>query len=137
MNRPSFDQYMLNLARVVATRATCSRLHVGAVLSRAGRVLSTGYNGAPAGEPHCRHVGEPGPCKVSVHAESNAIYQADLYRVPTSGAELFLTHSPCLACSDVLLAAEIRRVVFERAYRDDAGVRALRAGGVLVERLAA
>lgn len=137
-DRPSLDEYMLNLAQVVATRSTCSRLHVGAILARGGRVLSTGYNGAPSGDPHCVHVPDEDldtviSCTVSVHAEANAIYQAQEYRVPTEGADLFLTHSPCLGCSSILLKAGIRRVVFAQRYRSDEGAVQLAVAGVQVE----
>lgn len=141
-DRPELDEYLLRLAEVVATRSTCSRLSVGAVLARGGRVLSTGYNGAPAGRPHCVHVPNEDltavkSCTVSVHAETNAVVQAARHGVATDGADLFLTHSPCLGCSGLLLNAGVRRVVFALEYRDAAGVEQLTAGGVDVRRWAA
>lgn len=136
MTRPELDQYMLDLARVVATRSTCSRLSVGAVLSRGGRVLSTGYNGAPSGQQHCRHFDDE-PCRVAVHAEVNAIVQAARHGVATEGADLFLTHSPCLGCSGLLLNAGVVRVVFALDYRNADGADRLAAGGVTVEKRAA
>lgn len=117
--RPSFDRYCLNLAREAATRATCPRLRVGAVLVLRRCVISTGYNGAPAGEPHCDDVGcqlgESGGCVRTVHAEHNAINNAT-FSMP-HGYTMYTTHSPCAACLELLANFGIRRVVFAEAYR--------------------
>lgn len=118
---------LLNIARVTATRSTCSRLSVGAVIAYDGRVLSTGYNGAPSGLTHCTHdPGDDTPCTYSVHAEANAIVQAARHGVRTSGSSLYLTHAPCLACSGLILNAGIRSVWYEAVYRSDAGISRLR-----------
>lgn len=124
---------LLDVATTVATWSTCSRLHVGAVLARDGRVLSTGYNGAPAGRPHCVHRDDR-PCRTSVHAETNAVAFAARHGVSTTGAVLYLTHAPCLACAGLLINAGIAEVVYLDRYRSDEGVRELRAAGVAVRR---
>lgn len=125
MARPSWDAWALALAEVVATRADCTRSQVGAViLSRTHRVLSVGYNGAPAGVPGCASAGNcprgrltTEQCRrdsdyancIAVHAETNAIYHADAYELP--GATLYVTRTPCPACRTLIEAAGIKRVV--------------------------
>jgi dCMP deaminase len=131
--RPSIDEAMLDTAAVWARRSTCTRLAVGAVLAREGRVLSTGYNGAPAGLAHCVHEDEE-PCTVAVHAEANALLFAARHGVSTLGTDLFITHAPCLACSGLLLNAGVERVVYRDRFRSDAGIERLSAAGVKVER---
>lgn len=125
----------MQVARVIAARATCSRLHVGAVLTRDTRVVSTGWNGAPAGMPHCSHDGTESRCEHSVHAEDNVVRFARKHKIPTRGATMYITHAPCLDCATVLLAAGVVRVVFGETYRSDAGIIALQEVGVQVETL--
>lgn len=130
-DRPSVNRMLLDMARVTASRSTCSRLAVGAVIAYDGRVLSTGYNGAPSGLTHCRHdPGDDSRCTISVHAEANAIVQAARHGVRTAGSSLYVTHAPCLACSGLILNAGIRAVWFEEYYRSDAGVARLRQAKV-------
>jgi len=152
--RPSRDELLVEHARVVAQRSTCSRLSVGAVVSRDGRILVTGYNGAPAGMPHCNHdcdCGYPGeggllfegkhlsncageaPCTVSVHAECNAIAYAARLGIAVEGAQLTTTHSPCLSCSQLIINAGITRVLYNFEYRDKAPLDLLRSAGIAVE----
>lgn len=120
--RPSWDQYFLNLAYLTATRATCPRKQVGAVLVDTIHhvVLSTGYNGAPRGMPHCLDVGceiksieGRGSCMRTLHAESNAIDFAgsDLY-----GSTLYTTVIPCYDCAKRIVNAGITRVVYSEYY---------------------
>lgn len=136
--RADWDAYFMQIAAVVATRATCDRKHVGAVLVRGRTILSTGYNGAPRGLPHCidaghdlvdvRNNGEYEPpdgqekksCQRVVHAELNVIAQAAREGVRTLGAELYVTHSPCWPCFRVLINAGIRRVVYGQPFYRDA-----------------
>lgn len=131
-DRPSEDEYLLAVARVVATRSTCSRLQVGAVLARDGRILSTGRNGAPAGLPHCSHDDDQ-PCEQSVHAEVNVIAFAARHGVSTLGAHMFLTHSPCYQCAGVLINAGVAAVTYETPYRNPYGLGRLVQAGVAVE----
>jgi dCMP deaminase len=124
---------MLATAAVWAQRSTCSRLAVGAVLARDGRVLSTGYNGAPAGLPHCVHEADE-PCSITVHAEANALLFAGRHGASTLDTTMYCTHAPCLACSGLLLNAGVARVVYRNWYRSDAGLERLAAAGVKVEK---
>ncbi len=113
--RPSWDDYFLQIARDVATRATCPRRHVGAVIVREKRILSTGYNGSPPGQPHCTEIGclmEDDRCIRTLHAEQNAIIQAALHGVSTEGATLYGTCRPCHVCARMIVGAGILRTVF-------------------------
>lgn len=133
-DRPSEDSTLLAVAAVIATRATCSRLHVGAVLARHGRVLSTGRNGAPTGLAHCRHTRDE-RCEVSVHAEANAVAFAARTGALVEGATLYLTHAPCLDCAGLLINAGIVRVVYREPYRIVSGIEFLTKAGVRVDQL--
>lgn len=120
--RPTWDEYFMEIAFTVAERSTCDRAHVGAVLVRDRRMLATGYNGAPAGLPHCDDVGHlmiDGHCVRTLHAEQNAIIQAALHGIGTEGATAYVTHQPCLTCAKMLINAGIRRVVFAGNYPDE------------------
>lgn len=120
MSKPSWDEYFLRVAHVVASRATCDRAHVGAILVRNKQILSTGYNGAPTGQPSCDEVGHlliDNHCQRAVHAEANAIVQAALHGVSTQDAVCYVTHFPCLVCTKLLINAAITRVVFHYSYR--------------------
>lgn len=120
----------MQVARVISGRATCSRLHVGAVLTRDGRVIATGWNGAPAGLPHCVHDGSETRCTRAVHAERNVVGFAARHGIATAGTTLYLTHAPCLDCASVLVAAGVVRVVFGERYRSDSGVTYFREAGI-------
>lgn len=112
----------MNIAREVATRATCDRKHVGAVLVHDRVVLSTGYNGAMAGMPHCDEVGhelENNHCARAVHAELNAICQAARHGISTEGATCYCTLSPCWSCFKSLVNAGIKAIVYGEFYADN------------------
>ena len=120
--RPSWDEYFMQIAFTVAQRSTCDRAHVGCVLVRDRRMLTTGYNGAPAGLPHCDDVGHlmvDGHCVRTLHAEQNALIQAALHGVSTVGATAYVTHQPCLTCAKLLINAGVRRVVYSGNYPDE------------------
>ena len=119
--RPGWDDYFMDIARTVATRATCPRASVGAVLTRERRILTTGYNGAPRGVAHCSDVGcemVDGHCLRATHAEANAIVQGALHGVGLEGATAYCTHQPCAGCSKLLISAGVARIVYEDAYPD-------------------
>ncbi len=119
--RVSWDHYFMNIARTVATRATCDRKFVGAVLVRDRIILATGYNGSIRGLPHCDedgHLMEDGHCVRTVHAEANAIVQAARSGVRVDGADAYVTASPCWGCFRLLANAGVRRIVFGEFYRD-------------------
>jgi len=115
--RPSRDEYFAGLARAAAQMSTCPRLHVGAVIVKDRHIISTGYNGAPRGLPHCDDVGcelVHNHCIRTVHAEANALISAGFER--TNGATLYVTHSPCYNCVKLIINAGIKRVVFVDTY---------------------
>jgi dCMP deaminase len=137
-NRPDWDDYFMDIAFAVAERSTCDRAHVGAVLVRDRRILTTGYNGAPAGLPHCDEVGHlivDGHCVRALHAEQNAIIQAALHGISIQGATAYVTHQPCLTCAKMLINAGIRRVVYAGNYPDDFSRQFLHDAGVELKRL--
>src|SRR3989442_9396201 len=106
-------------AQLEAQSSTCNRLNVGAVIARDGRIISTGYNGAPSGLPHCGPECAPGgpACGRASHAELNAIAFAARYRLATEGAILVSTDSPCLNCARAVLNAGIKEGYYMREYR--------------------
>lgn len=137
MARPSWDEYFMELAHVVAKRSTCNRRSVGAVLVREKRILTTGYNGSPPGQPHCTDVGclmVDNHCVRAIHAEQNAIIQAALHGIDLRGSTCYVTSSPCVHCSKMLIAAGINRIVFADSYTEDLGQRMAREAGVVLER---
>jgi len=120
--RASWDEYFMSIAQVVATRSTCPRKYVGAVIVRNRTILSTGYNGSIRGMPHCSDVGhmmEDGHCVATIHAEANAIIQAARNGVNIDGATNYVTASPCWNCFKQLANAGIVRIVFGEFYRDE------------------
>lgn len=135
----SRDEMMMRIASIVSMRGTCERAAVGAVIALEGRIIATGYVGAPSGAPHCTSVGcelgVSGGCTRTVHAESNAIAFAAANGISTRGAELFCTHSPCRECAKLIANAGITRIAFEQEYRDTAGIELLRSLGRRVERI--
>ncbi|MBI2393266.1 MAG: dCMP deaminase family protein [Deltaproteobacteria bacterium] len=119
--RASWDEYFMNIAREVATRATCNRKHVGAVIVRERSILATGYNGSIAGLPHCDeegHLMEEGHCVRTIHAEANAVIQAARNGVRIDGGMIYVTASPCFGCFKLIANAGIRRIVYGEFYRD-------------------
>lgn len=119
--RNSWDEYFMNIAREVATRATCDRKHVGALLVRDRTILSTGYNGSIRGLPHCDEVGhmmENNHCVATVHAEANAIIQAAKNGVGIDNATIYTTASPCWPCFKLIANAGCKRIVYGDFYRD-------------------
>lgn len=123
----------MGVARTVATRATCPRASVGAVVVRDHRILTTGYNGSPRHVEHCLEAGCEmlnGHCVRTVHAEANAIVQGALHGVGLSGSTIYCTHQPCLHCSKLLISAGIVRVIYEQAYPDELSAKLLTEAGV-------
>ena len=119
--RASWDEYFMNIAREVATRSTCDRKFVGAVIVRDRSILATGYNGSIRGLPHCDDVGhlmEEGHCVRTVHAEANAIVQAASNGTRIDGAGIYVTASPCWGCFRLIANSGIKRIVFGELYRD-------------------
>ncbi len=122
MNRVSWERYFMNLAVQAATRSTCPRKHVGAVIVRDKAILSTGYNGSIRGAPHCTDVGclmDNGHCIRTVHAEANALVQAACHGTRLEGAQIYVTASPCFNCFKLIVNAGIRSIIFGEFYRDE------------------
>src|SRR5205807_3467468 len=122
LDRPTWDEYFMQIARDVSTRATCPRRFVGAVVVLDRRILTTGYNGAPRGLPHCTEVGckmQDGHCIRTLHAEQNAIVQGALNGVSLRGGRLYVTCQPCNNCAKMIINAGIERVIFDGDYPDE------------------
>jgi dCMP deaminase len=123
----------MEVAQTVATRATCPRASVGAVLVRQHRILTTGYNGAPRNVAHCSEIGceiVGGHCLRATHAESNAIVQGALHGVQLEGATAYCTHQPCINCAKLLISAGIVAIVYRDSYSDPFAERLLNEAGV-------
>jgi len=144
MNRPDFDDIFMELAVNLAKRSHCIKRHVGAVLAKETRIISIGYNGPPAGTHNCdeewSEEGCPrdskGGCSLAIHAEQNAILYAVKNNTSVEGSTLYLTLSPCLACSRMMYSMGIKKVIFLNSYAEykgidfDEGVEFLRKFGI-------
>ncbi len=122
MARVSWEEYFMNIAKQVATRSTCDRKHVGAVIVRDRIILSTGYNGSIRGMPHCDEMGhmmENGHCVATIHAETNAILQAARNGVRIEGGEVYITASPCWQCFKMMANAGVKKIFYGEFYRDE------------------
>jgi dCMP deaminase len=130
MNRPTWEEYFMEITRLVAKRATCLRRQVGAVLVMDKRLLATGYNGAPSGLAHCLEVGclrekrqiptgERHELCRGLHAEQNVIIQAAFHGVRIQGSTLYCTNLPCAICTKMLINSGIQEIVYEGGYGDD------------------
>lgn len=145
VERPPWDEYFMDIAHLVATRATCPKRQVGAVIVRDRRILCTGYNGAPTGLPHCPEDGQKhdwpkgclraGHCIRALHAEQNALLQAAKLGVATDGAEIYVTCQPCNACAKMLVNAGIQRVIYKGDYPDVFARELMGQAGVTLHRL--
>jgi dCMP deaminase len=146
MSRPSWDAYFMSMAGLAATRSTCLRRHVGAVIVKERMVLSTGYNDTPRGLPNCGDGGcercaSDAPSGTGhdtclcLHAEQNSIIQAAYHGVSINGGAIYVTHQPCLTCAKMILNAGITRVVFAGDYPDPLARRLLEDGGVALVRM--
>lgn len=129
MNRPSWDEYFIEMVEIVKKRSTCIRRHVGAIIVKDNQIIASGYNGAPKGVDHCLNTGcirqkENIPsgerhelCR-GTHAEQNAIIQAAVQGVSVNGGTVYVTDSPCILCTKMLINAGIKRIVYKGSYPD-------------------
>jgi dCMP deaminase len=129
MTRPSWDEYFMDITRLVASRSTCLRRQVGAIIVKDKKILATGYNGAPSGLAHCLDIGclrekmkipsgqRHELCR-GLHAEQNAIIQAAYHGVSIRGASLYCTNLPCIICTKMIINAGIKRIMYEQGYAD-------------------
>ena len=144
--RPSWQDYFLEITRLVAKRSTCLRRNVGALIVKDKRILATGYTGAPTGLAHCLDVGcmredlaiPPGErheiCR-GIHAEQNAILQAALYGVSIKGAVLYCTHQPCALCAKMAINVGISQIIYSGDYPDELAAKMLKEAGVALVRV--
>ncbi|NMA69138.1 MAG: dCMP deaminase family protein [Desulfitobacterium sp.] len=127
--RPSWDEYFMQMAQVIASRSTCMRRQVGAVIVKDQQILSTGYNGSPTGLSHCAETGclreklgipsgERTEICRAVHAEQNALVQAAKHGVSIKGADIYTTVQPCVLCTKLLINAGIKKVFYLIPYQD-------------------
>jgi dCMP deaminase len=141
-DRPSWDAYFMQIAHLVATRATCPRRQVGAVIVRDKHILATGYNGAPSGLPHCPPGGpdndwpvgcmRAGHCIRSLHAEQNTLLQAAKIGIACENATIYVTCQPCNMCAKMIINAGIKRVIYEGDYPDDFSIELFKVSGIEV-----
>ena len=144
LKRPDFDEYVLKIAPVVAERSTCRRHHMGAVAVRDKHILTTGYNGAPAGQKDCLELGcirdemhiasgeKQETCR-AIHAEQNVIIQAALHGISLEGSTIYCTHTPCVLCAKMLVNARIKRFVSFSKYSDDRFIELFREAGIEID----
>lgn len=121
MNRISWNQYFMAQSHLLALRSTCTRLAVGATIVRDKRIIAGGYNGSIAGGVHCIDEGcyvIDNHCVRTIHAEMNALLQCAKFGVPTAGAEIYVTHFPCLQCCKALIQSGIKKVYFAESYKN-------------------
>jgi len=139
--RPSWDEYFMSIARLAATRSTCLRRQVGAVVVKDKRILTTGYNGAPAGLPHCLDIGclreelkipsgERHELCRATHAEQNAIVQAAALGVSIKESVIYSTTHPCILCTKLIINAGIKKMVIEDSYPDQMSEEMLKQAGI-------
>ncbi len=130
MQRPSWDEYFFEITKMVATRSTCLRRQVGAVIVKDKRILTTGYNGVPSGLRHCAETGclrdqlkipsgERQEICRGVHAEQNALIQAARFGISLEGSTVYVTHHPCIVCAKLIINAGIKTIKYLEAYPDE------------------
>ncbi len=144
MKRPSWDEYFMQITELVASRATCLRRKVGAIIVKDKRILATGYNGPPSGLPHCDELGgclrdklnvpsgERHEISRAVHAEQNAIIQAARFGVSIDGATMYVTNHPCFICAKMIINAGIKKIVVKEGYPDELSKEMLKEAGIEV-----
>jgi dCMP deaminase len=142
-HRPSWDEYFMDIARQVASRSTCMRRKIGAVVVRDKRILATGYNNVPSGIEHCTtrgclrdSLGIPSGerhelCR-GIHAEQNAIVQAARNGVSIEGATVYCTTQPCILCAKLIINAGIVEIVFAGSYPDSLSQELLSEAGIIL-----
>ncbi len=144
--RPGWDEYFMDIAKLVKLRSTCLRRKVGAVIVKDKRILSTGYNGAPSGLKHCEETGclrddqnipsgERHELCRGLHAEQNAIIQAAMFGVGIQGSTIYTTLSPCILCTKMIINAGIVRIVLSEPYNDGLALDILKESDIELYRI--
>ncbi len=146
IERPDWNQYFMSIAELVASRSTCLRRKVGAVIVKDKRILATGYNGAPSGIRHCEETGclreklnvpsgqRHELCR-GLHAEQNAIIQAALHGVEIKDSDLYCTNQPCIICTKMIINAGIKRIFYKDGYPDELSLEMLNEAGIELIRI--
>ncbi|MFO7612688.1 MAG: cytidine/deoxycytidylate deaminase family protein [Clostridia bacterium] len=141
MSRPSWDEYFMQIVDLVKTRSTCIRRQVGALIVKDKRILTTGYNGAPAGVRHCEEIGclrqqlsvpsgERHELCRAIHAEQNAIAQAAYSGISVKGSTMYVSLQPCSICAKLIINAGIKKLVFRGSYPDELSMSLLTEAGI-------
>lgn len=146
VRRPSWDEYFLDVAELVAKRSTCLRRQVGAVAVKDKRILATGYNGAPSGFAHCLDIGclreklgipsgqRQELCR-ALHAEQNVIIQSAHHKVDLTGATIYVINQPCVTCSKMLISMGIKEIVFKEGYPDKLAAEMLKESKIKIRQV--
>lgn len=138
-NRIPWDQYFMAQSLLLSLRSTCTRLSVGATIVRDRRIIAGGYNGSVTGDVHCIDEGcylVEGHCVRTIHAEMNAILQCAKFGVETDGAEIYVTHFPCLQCTKMILQAGIKTIHYLKDYRnDDYAIKLIEQAGATIHKV--
>ncbi|MDR1246758.1 MAG: cytidine/deoxycytidylate deaminase family protein [Clostridiales Family XIII bacterium] len=144
MERPSWDEYFMEMAQITAKRSTCLRRHVGAVIVQSKHIMAAGYNGVPKGIKHCDERGGCYRDKIGVpsgerhelclglHAEQNAIIQAAALGQSIEGAAMYITHQPCTICAKMIINAGIKKIIVKEGYPDQLAVDILAEAGLKI-----
>lgn len=143
--RPSWDEYFLDIAKLVSSRSTCRRRQVGAVIVKDKRILATGYNGAPKGLSHCLDTGclreklkipsgERHELCRGLHGEQNALLQASLHGVSVKDSALYCTNQPCIICAKMIINAGISEIVIREGYPDKMSMNFFKQANILVRK---
>lgn len=143
IDRPPWDEYFMKIAEDISTRSTCIRRKVGAVIIKNKRILSTGYNGAPAGISHCSEKtclrsinnvpsGERHELCRGLHAEQNAIIQAAFHGVSIAGSSIYITNQPCSICTKMLINSGIEKFIYQGPYNDELAREMIQEAGIEV-----
>ena len=140
MGRKSWTTYFMDIAQIVASRSTCDRAFVGClIVNEDNRIVSTGYNGSIAGQPHCDDIGHTmrdGHCIATIHSEMNALLYCAKEGISVKGCRCFVTHFPCLNCTKALIQAGIVAIYYHEAYRiDPYALELLERSGVYTEQV--
>ncbi|MFC0233648.1 ComE operon protein 2 [Vagococcus entomophilus] len=137
--RIPWDQYFMVQSVLLSLRSTCTRLAVGATIVRDKRIIAGGYNGSVSGDVHCIDEGcyvVDGHCVRTIHAEMNAILQCAKFGVPTEGAEIYVTHFPCLQCTKMILQAGIKKIHYLKDYHNnDYALNLIKVAGATVDQV--
>ena len=141
--RPDWQTYFMDIAQLASSRSTCLRRHVGAVIVKENRILSTGYNGTPSGIRHCLERGclrdelkipsgqRHELCR-GLHAEQNAIIQAAYHGVAIESSEIYCTNQPCIICAKMIINAGLKKIIIGNSYPDELATEMLNEAGLKV-----